>query len=378
MERNIVFADTKTVVIKTNNKCNLCCSYCYDEMNQTGSSKRISEEHSSDILKTLATNAKKNGVNHLNIIWHGGEPLLMGVDFYLKMISIQSQLNFSFSNLLQTNATLITDEWIRLFINNQFKIGVSYDGSLKANSVHREKSEVVEKNILRLCRSGIRPSIICVVSDENCMHIDDMFSFTSSISAEYVDFVPCYENNGRFTLSSDNYVMFMRTLFDYWWDSGCNANYRFFNNILSRIYGINRSDEYVSCSLSGRCGEIISVNADGVVYFCDCFPKEPQYAVGNSIEECLESSSRNYNRLKSLNAHTPDSCCKCDYLGICGKGCLNRRINTKGERELLDYYCEARKMLFKHIEARLQKKIQASMPIGIPAFTRGPQPIMVN
>lgn len=368
-----LFEQTKTVVIKTNNRCNLKCSYCYDEFNQIVPHPSMDVEMYRKIQDELVAYSTNHQIDHLNIIWHGGEPLLMGIDFYKAALSRQRQSNLHFSNLMQTNATLITNQWIDFFKENHFKIGISLDGNPESNKVHRQKTELVIRNLEALNNHGIHPSIICVVSDQNYMYYNQLFDFFKNYQVEYIDLVPCYENNGRYTLSKENYQIFYTQMFDLWIENGQTPNIRTFSNLIDLLNGNIEKRQFITCSLTGRCGEIISISPTGDVYFCDCLPKEPQNMIGNVLRKDLYklSKSSNYTKLKRFKSAISQDCVHCVYRPACGTGCLTRRMNNNGK----DYYCQVRKNLFAHICKRMNINPSLMGFSPIPAFTRGPQPI---
>ena len=370
-----LFKETKTIVLKTNNSCDLKCTYCYDESNNSKPFRTLDLDNVYSTLKQLVDYSKKNRISNLNLIWHGGEPLLMGIDYYSKIVNMQKDFNFDFSNLIQTNATHLNLEWVDFFRKNNFKIGVSFDGSVTANNIHRQKTDIVIKNIELLNQYSIYPSLICVISDLNFLHYNEMFDFLKTIKTEYTDLIPCYENNGRYSLSNSNYKIFMKSMFDLWWNSDRKLNIRFFHNIVDKMQCKVAFSDFITCSLTGRCGEIISINSDQKVYFCDCLPKETRYQIGllsQGFDNIGENS--NYNALKLSNDFTHKDCLECNFLNICGKGCLTRR-QSKNYDLNKDYYCEGRQFLFKHIQTILGITEIKNKVIGTPAFTRGPQPI---
>jgi uncharacterized protein len=367
-----LFNATKTVVIKTNNSCNLHCTYCYDEFNQIKARPSLSNETYVKIQDKLISYSKNKGIDHLNIIWHGGEPMLMGLGFYKKAIRQQQECEFKFFNLMQTNATLLNAEWMDFFKANDFKIGISFDGSPKANSVHRQKTEIVMRSIRELNVNGITPSVICVISDQNYVYWKELFDFFADFDVEYIDLVPCYENNGRYTLTDEHYINFYTHVFDLWLKNEGRPNIRTFSNIVDLLKGNDMTEDFVTCSLTGRCGEIISVSPEGDVYFCDCLPKEPANMIGNVIKNNLYSLSKssNYTELKKYVLNINTECLQCKFRSACGGGCLTRRKSNFGK----DYYCHARKTLYSYICKSLNIKVKPLSFTPIPAFTRGPQP----
>lgn len=367
-----LFDQTQTVVIKTNNRCNLKCSYCYDEFNQIISRPSLTIETYHKMQDELIEYSNRHRIDHLNIIWHGGEPMLMGLDFYKDIIRQQQASCFKFSNLMQTNATLLNAGWIEFFRANDFKIGISFDGCPKSNAIHRQKTELVVKNLKEMNAKGISPSVICVISDQNYMFWRELFDFFADYDIDYLDLVPCYENNGRYTLTEAHYIDFFTHAFDLWINCGKKPNIRTFSNLVDLLTGEVQSLDFVTCSLTGRCGEIISISPEGDVYFCDCLPKEPANMIGNMFNTslyCLPKSN-NYIELREYKNTVSQDCLSCLYRYACGAGCLTRRKNNGGK----DYYCYARKSLFAHICNTLNITPSSINFSPIPAFTRGPQP----
>lgn len=373
----VLFNATKTVVLKTNNVCNLKCSYCYEEFNQIKRKPSMSIETIKGIFHSLSEYCENEAISNLNIIWHGGEPMLMNLDFYKEVINLQKSIpNLQFKNLMQTNATLINDNWADFFVKNNFQIGISFDGSPVANTIHRQKTEEVINNVMLLNRHGINPSIICVISDMNYSFVDELFDFLGAINIHYLDLVPCYENNGKYSLSIDHYKEFYIRAFDKWWANNRPFDIRLFSNVVDILRGNIVSGQYITCSMTGRCGEIISIGPEGDVYFCDCLPKNSRAVIGNIIHQNVYSltASENYRFLHDTNKTIHQDCINCSFKLLCGGGCLTRRISTSHLEYGKDYYCSARKVLFSHIQDIVGNTGCHSNLNVIPAFTRGPQP----
>lgn len=370
------FDATRTIVVKTNNACNLQCSYCYEEFHQQIPHPKLNKDTANVIFDKLSAYCMLKSIDNLNIIWHGGEPMLMGVDFYRQMIELEKKCPVTFNNLMQTNGTFLNDEWLDFFVAQKFKIGISFDGSPRSNKIHRQCTERVVENLKKMNQWGLHPSVICVVSDSNYSYCQELFDFFNTIETEYIDLVPCYENNKKYSLSSEHYVSFFTQAFDRWLSSGKKPTIRLFSNITDMILGRLQPHSYVTCSLTGRCGEIISIDTNGDIYFCDCLPKEKKHCIGNLNDDTLYvlSQSNNYSTLRKLNAFVPEDCRSCQYRMLCGKGCLTRRTapsHTSGDK---DYYCRARIQLFSHIQKALGVSQLPQSELFIPTFTRGPQP----
>lgn len=371
-----LFDATKTVVVKTNNTCNLHCSYCYEEFHQQLPQSKLNEDTANVIFDKLSAYCMLKSIDNLNIIWHGGEPMLMGIDFYRQMIDLEKKYSVTFNNLMQTNGTLLNDEWLDFFVAQNFKIGISFDGSPRSNNIHRQSTERVVENLRKMNQHGLYPSVICVISDSNYSYCHELFDFFASVKTEYIDLIPCYENNKKYSLSSEHYVSFFTQAFNRWLSSDKRPTIRLFSNITDMMLGHLLPNSYVTCSLTGRCGEIISIDTNGDIYFCDCLPKEKKHCIGNLNNNTLYALSQkdNYKTLQKLNSFVPTDCLSCQYKMLCGKGCLTRRTASMHTSDGKDYYCSARIQLFTHIQKKLGISQLPQSRQLIPAFTRGPQP----
>lgn len=132
------------------------------------------------------------------------------------------------------------------------------------------------KNLRELNAKGIGASVICVISDQNYMFWKELFDFFADHDVEYIDIVPCYEKNGRYTLTEEHYIDFYTHAFGLWLDNGKRPFIRTFQNIINLFTGKIQFPDFVTCSLTGRCGDIISGLQKGMFTSAIVYPRNPQ------------------------------------------------------------------------------------------------------
>ncbi len=277
---------TKSLVIKTTGACNLRCDYCYEgdyqKMQHQDLPLSIVEEALGEYVASVLLHSPDQRT--LYVIWHGGEPLLRGIQFFDSVLRIEQALQrnagLAFRNAVQTNCTLVDATWARFLRENLFEVGVSLDGPIGVNKIHRSSFDAAINGMRLLSSFGLKSKVIVVVSDSSYSFVEDIHSFFSKEVVAYVDFVPCYRNNGKHSLHPDHYQSFMIRLFDLWVRDGKPYPIRLFDDIIRIMEGTVRADDFVTCSLLGKCGAIFSITSEGDVYYCDCLPKVAEYRIG--------------------------------------------------------------------------------------------------
>lgn len=357
----------RNVLISLTHQCNLACDYCYIGSNKCQAHKILDLANIEKLIVSYLDFIKyyKNDKDkYLYLIWHGGEPLLAGERFFEDIISIQKKYQsqgIRIINGIETNATLINEKWAIFFKKNEFCLGVSLDGTRVANDIHRKLATgntSFNKTIsgIRILKEFEIPfSIISVVTDLNWKHIIDSLDFITDINPVYVDFLPCYEPNGKIWLSASNYEAFLNIIFEKWIRKYYGRlRIRFLDDLIAKIS--NNIDPYtpIGCEWMGRCGEIQYVDLDRNLYPCVCLPKTSDVSLGDLVKEgllgCLQSE--NYKNFKDNFNKISDDCEKCDVFKICKGGCAARRFyppaginNNNGK----DFYCHNRRSIIKKV-----------------------------
>lgn len=350
-----------TLIVKVISSCNLACKYCDADIY---SNRRMSRE----VLRQLIKKAFDQ-FDHVNFIWHGGEPLLMGLEFYRDVLSIQNELarGKRYTNSIQTNGTLLNERWLDFLVQNRFGVGVSLDGPLvlhDANRVFRggqgSHSNVV--NALRLLRErGLRIGVLAVVT-ENTLKMDPAyfldFFIENGVRSLGLNWQRPRFNRGETSgLERLRYTEFINRLFDVWYASRSDKiEIREFRSIMSALMG----GRHGFCILAGGCiGRYFGVSPEGDVYHCDEFMFDERYKLGNILEEDFGQilGSEKIARLKRINQEQIRGM-PCRWKNVCNGGCpKDRFVLEHYDHKLDDLTCCGWFEIIEHISEKLAGSI---------------------
>ena len=280
-------------IVEISTKCNLSCSYCFASRNKAGLMDR--ETVTKIITETAINNGKEA---ETKFIWHGGEPLLAGLEFFKYIVEIQAKLRdegFKFTNAVQTNATLLDDKWIDFFLNNKFGVGSSIDGLPELHNRRRKTKKgegtynQVKNNIIRARSRGLKIGVICVV-DQSCM--EDIEAIYRNFKALDIPFTmsPLTPNPGKkqkiSPLSPEQYTEVLIRLFDVWYND--ESPLVQVNPPHSVLTGVLYGGLPLYCSADDSCfSKFISFLPDGSVYPCNRFAGYEEYYLGNVNQKSL-------------------------------------------------------------------------------------------
>jgi uncharacterized protein len=245
--------------------CNLTCDYCY--YSSCGGKPGKIDKIDSTILEKFIKEymSLSNGV--ASFAWQGGEPLLAGLDFFKEVVFLQAKYapkNTIISNSLQTNATLITDEWARFFKQYNFLIGVSLDGPKEINDARRVTGhgmgsfDRVMHGIEQLRKNQVDFNILTVIHQDNVGRAGELMRFYQYEGFSHVQFIPCMdfraqETNkpGQYLITPEQYGQFLCEAFDIWYNEGQpSRSIRFFDNLLSTYFEPGGGIMYSSSNMS--------------------------------------------------------------------------------------------------------------------------------
>ena len=248
------------------------------------------------IQKLLALSGEEKEVH---FYWHGGEPLLAGIDFYQKIILLENELNVygkKICNHIQTNATLLTDNWVDFLVGNDFNVGISLDGPKEIQDVNRPtisgggSFDSVMKGLKLFQEREKFPSIISVVTNESLGNANKIFDFF--VENKIKRFLPkdCCERDetGKFlpfSTTPDEYVDFLIELFECWMSK--NDPTIEIRNLYQIIRGVV-GGKTTLCEYSGRCHLFLTIEYDGTIGGCDSFPVK-NYPMGNINDSAVSS-----------------------------------------------------------------------------------------
>lgn len=338
------------IIIKVTNGCNLRCKYCYN------AAKGFKHEVVSiDRLEKLFN---VFGVyDAIDVIYHGGEPMLAGRDFYKQVLELQKCITMKhgvhFHNSIQTNATLLDEQWLSFFKKHSFAVGMSFDGLY--NDQYRGKTEATLKAIELLNRSKTSFGCIAVVADKDYdirANYEYLKQFGMSVDFSYV--FP--EGNAKElgTLSIDSYVSQMIDLFDYWVADKNGIQIRNFRFMINKIYGCGK--EY--CHNGSCIGNFFCLDVDGSIYGCSR-ESVHKYCFGNIDEIDDVSQIFNSKDFKEyvLGAIARRNGCKekCELFDYCKGGCSDDAITHGDISKPNPGYCYWFKTLYNHIKASLDE-----------------------
>jgi uncharacterized protein len=302
----------------------------------------------------------------IEFIWHGGEPLLAGLEFYREAVEIQrvwEKQGKKITNFLQTNATLITPEWVRFFKENDFLIGVSLDGpkefhdQVRRYSTGKGSYDEVMKGIGLLRQAGIFNGIICGISTVNHRLPKEIFNFFLAENIKKLKFARVKSighcgNVSSVAISPAQYANFMIAIFDLWLElDDPEVEIRDIQSVVNLILGGNKRE----CIYMGQCDQFVTVYSDGSMYGCDSFPKADNLCFGSVFDEptVVRSNSR-LQTFRELLEKRKEFCRTCGWYFICKGGCAKDYYEQLSSIEPLSEVCENLQKYFEHISTKIR------------------------
>ncbi len=357
------YRSVSTSIVKpVNGLCNLSCSYCYtSELKEYAARNRMQPE----ILKAVI-DFFCHDQDYIEFIWHGGEPLLIGLDFYRRVVEFQhvwEQRGKKITNFLQTNATLITHEWARFFAEYNFFVGASIDGpkefhdQVRRYSTGKESYEDVMRGIDLLRQAGIFNGIICGISTVNHRFPKEIFNFFIAENIKKLKFariknIGHCNNVSSLTISPAQYADFMIAIFDLWLEiDDPEVEIRDIQSVVSLILGGNKRE----CIYMGQCDRFVTVYHDGSIYSCDSFSKTDALHFGNILDKPdMVKSNSHLKNFQELQKKRKEGCQACDWYFVCKGGCTRNCYEQFDSIEPLSEVCENLKRYFEHISTKIR------------------------
>ena len=342
--------------------CNLRCSYCYHRASREKKLNRMSI----GILRRLIQGCSTLPQGKIRFIWHGGEPLSAGIDFYKQVFKLQKHFlkDKKVINTMQTNATLITEGWRDFFKENfPHGVGISLDGPEYIHDLYRRYSSdkgtfnKVLDGINLLKQAGIKIGILAVVTKQSVKYPKEIFAFLLSLGLQLsgLQFNPCveYGKDGRVTdysLSPEEYSRFMIEIFDLWMKTG-NPRIKI-KSLYNMLEWFIMGRQPSLCMYKRDCSNYICVGPDGSVYHCGRFFQNSEFKIGDLRSESLTRivNSKNRIRISNLISSIKKECVSCRWLNFCNGGEPCHRYNAGGSLSSPYYFCEATKQTLEYIE----------------------------
>lgn len=352
------------LIIKTTRKCNLRCSYCNDWRSR-GQPMQL------DVLANLTAKAlQARDQQVVNFIWHGGEPMLLGIDYFRRALALQKEFlqpGQYVINSIQTNGTLLTDDWCEFLSRNRFTLGISIDGPREVHDLNRNYADgrssydKVTASIAMARKHELNHGVLLVLN-ENTKRLSpaEIFDFIlGDLGVSAFSFLPAVPDNlaehiSGETQTSDffkmsDYEEFMKGIFDHWYALGdTEIKIREIDGIMRGLMQANPG----VCTLAGGClGENFHVDATGDVHHCDKYLGDPGFRLGNILETDFDAI-REGEQMQSLIA---EECRRlerlkpCPNFEVCHGGCPHDRYIARKYDASHDGTCCGQSGLIEHI-----------------------------
>ncbi|MDO5729437.1 MAG: anaerobic sulfatase maturase [Actinomycetaceae bacterium] len=379
-----------TVVTKpTGAACNLDCTYCFFL------SKELLYDHGSQMMSpaTLDTYIHDYLASQpdgpVTLIWQGGEPTLRGIDFFREAVRLANQYrrpSQQVSHAMQTNGTLLNDEWCEFLKTENFLVGISIDGpehihdAFRVNKAGRGTFKQVIRGWKYLQQHGVDTNILCTVHGANEDHGVEVYEFfTRELGAQFLQFIPIvervpeqylalaeegwrtdrkrrllYKQEGQTvtsrSVSPDGFGAFLSAIFDRWIQTDVGRVFvQHFDTMLGNLFG-----QHAICVHSPTCGNALAIEHNGDVYSCDHYV-EPDYLLGNVTrgESFINMLTSPFQRDFGNSKYTdlPTNCQTCPVLKYCFGGCpKDRFLDDADGGHNLNYLCAGYYQFFSHAQ----------------------------
>lgn len=329
-----------SVLIKpASSSCNLRCRYCFyadiSKNRKVASNGIMSEETCDIIIERIHEALSGKGV--VNISFQGGEPALAGLEYFehfAEKMKTFPEIRVNYA--LQTNGTLITDEWAEFFHDHHFLIGISLDGyklnsdKFRFDAENKSVFDQIMHTVKLLKKYNVEFNILSVITDELARHPKSLMKFYRENHFDYVQLIPClpglYEEDESSALTPERYESFFISFFDAWLHEirkGNAVSVNLFENLYQMVHGWMP----YQCGMLGKCSLHYVIESNGDVYPCDFYCLD-EYKLGSlkdkSFQELFES--RPAKQFLESASCMKKPCESCRYIKICSGGCRRQNI----------------------------------------------------
>ena len=343
--------------------CDLGCRYCfYHDLTQ----KREQASYgfmTEETLEAVIQKALAAATQSCTISFQGGEPTLIGLDFYRKVLELQRRYNVNrveIHNAIQTNGLSLNGEWADFLRENQFLVGISLDGVKDTHDANRLDPQGrgtynrARQAIQLLESRKVAYNILTVVNRQTASHVGQIYRAYQREKLGYLQFIPCLDPLGEppgshpYSLTPTAYGTFLCELFDLWHQDalqGRAPSIRQFENYIEMLLGYPPE----ACGMSGVCSIQHIVEADGSVYPCDFYVLD-SLRLGNLRRDSLEQIEETRRALGFLeqSREVDPVCQKCPHFFLCRGGCRRYRPVKEDGSLGRSFFCESYRMFFSH------------------------------
>lgn len=392
-------SDFQIIAKPSGSLCNLNCTYCYYLEKHNLYPQQNSEWHmSDDVLENFIRQyIQAQSRQVVSFIWQGGEPTLLGIDFFRRVLQLQERYRRDkhIENAFQTNGILLDDEWAEFLASNKFLVGISIDGPEEFHDAYRvdKAGQSTFARVLRgldlLKRHGVDFNTLTVVNRHNSYAPTTVYNFLKDIGSKYIQFLPVAEMQAHeptsdglrllkpyaretgsiseWSVEPEQYGHFLTTIFDEWVRKDVGKTFvQLFDVALESWVGVPQS----LCVFGKECGTELVTERNGDVYSCDHFVF-PDNRLGNLLDTPLvilanSSEQKRFGARKSNRL--PEFCERCDVRFACNGECPKHRfVRTPSGEGGLNYLCPSYKIFFHHVAPYMQYMASQLMAQKAPA-----------
>ena len=344
--------------------CNLHCGYCY-YLGSPGLIQGSQQRMSDDLLeKVVRETIETNEIDEVTFTWHGGEPLLAGLDFFRRAVALQKRHagGKHIINTLQTNGTLLTADWAAFFRDNGFLVGLSLDGPQDIHDRFREDRggrptfSRVMRGLDLLQRAGVAFNTLTTVNARSEGRGAEVYRFLRASGSRYLQLLPVAEpGNPPFNVSDTGFGQFLCDIFDLWVRSDVGETFvSQFDAALCSWCGLPSG----TCVFGRTCADVLTVECNGDVYACDHFV-DAAHRLGNLSRSSFRDLLAQPQRVRFVTDKMdslPGLCRRCPWLPACGGECPQHRYvvgpdGSPGQNAL----CRGYRMFFTHAAPYLDR-----------------------
>ena len=373
--------------------CNLRCTYCFytekDALFPKDENYRMSDEVLEAYVRKYIASQRAPEVP---FVWQGGEPTLMGLDFFHKVVRLQQRYSGvkRIKNSLQTNGTLLNDEWCRFMARHRFLVGFSLDGPEDIHNLYRvgrrgrPTFKTVMNGLKLMQKHGVEFNVLACVTRESARRPLDVYHFLKEQGVQYIQFIPVVERKSNpvaknlglrlasppalneeeteivtpWTVEPGSYGDFLIQIFDEWVRQDVSSVFVMnFEWALAAWAGVLSS----TCNFAPRCGRSVIIEHNGNIYSCDHFVY-PDYRLGNvvsgNLKDMIESDSQVAFGAAKETA-LPQYCRQCNWLFACHGECPKHRfVKTPTGEPGWNYLCRGYERFFNHVDPYMRSMVR--------------------
>lgn len=358
--------------------CNINCAYCFylDKERLYNYPNRSSFRMSDELLEAYVSQyiqAQPPTSPEVGFAWQGGEPTLMGLEFFRSVVALQKKYarrSQRISNALQTNGMLLDDEWCTFLRDEGFLVGISIDGPRDLHDRYRldlhgrGTFDRVMKGLEAVQRNNVEFNTLTVVQADNGEHGARVYRFLKEIGSRFMQFIPIVEPmaEGQLTdrtVAPEQWGRFLNAAWDEWLAADIGTVFvQHFDMMLGMVLGYPSS----LCIHSRTCGKALAIEHNGDLYSCDHFV-EPKYLLGNITKRPLPLLATDPQQIKFGQDKfdtLPRYCRECEFVKYCYGGCPSHRVKrTPADEPGLNHLCEGYKLFYAHTQPTLRAMAEA-------------------